>query len=170
MRLALVLAVALTLGACGGAEDAGGKAGTAPLPDLRVDEGVTFEKELGAHSPYVRERDGRTEMWASGGLSDPASVWFDMTGAPITFDKLQYGIGRDKLPPIDEPVYVPADDPRLVDDDLSFTDYGDLRYEDDAPVIGIHWRGVTRAYHERYLHFHEILNDTFEGLPVTVGW
>ncbi|WP_411962768.1 DUF3179 domain-containing protein [Haloferax sp. YSMS24] len=62
-------------------------------------------------------------------------------------------IPRDAIPSVDAP---------------SFTD----RYEgpEDDDVISLTVGDETRAYPIRYLHYHEIVNDVVDGVPVAVTW
>ncbi|MEE9296441.1 MAG: hypothetical protein V3W34_15975, partial [Phycisphaerae bacterium] len=40
--------------------------------------------------------------------------WFDITGSPLDKHGFQFGIGKDTIPSIDDPVFVKPDDPRLL--------------------------------------------------------
>ncbi len=64
------------------------------------------------------------------------------------------GPPRDGIPPIDKPVFEPA------------ADYSGL--EPTEPVIGLTVGGEMRAYPLRILMWHEIVNDTVGGVPVSV--
>lgn len=65
------------------------------------------------------------------------------------------GVGRDGIPPIDNPQF----------DDLATAD---LWLQDASPVIALEVDGVARAYPLAILTRHEIVNDTISGLPVAV--
>ncbi|KAB1189056.1 MULTISPECIES: DUF3179 domain-containing protein [Haloferax] len=62
-------------------------------------------------------------------------------------------IPRDAIPSVDDP---------------SFTDTYDG--PDDDEVISLTVGDETRAYPIRYLHYHEIVNDSVAGVPVAVTW
>lgn len=66
------------------------------------------------------------------------------------------GPPKDGIPSIDEPVFRPV------------AETADLAPND--PVIGLQISGDARAYPLRVLIWHEIVNDTVGGLPVTVTY
>ena len=63
----------------------------------------------------------------------------------------------DGIPPIDEPEF------------LSVADNLDL-YNDNAPVVALEINGDARAYPAAVMIWHEIVNDTVGGVPVTVTY
>ena len=66
------------------------------------------------------------------------------------------GPGKDGIPPIDHPRFIPARD----------VDYLD----DEAPVFGLDHQGEYKAYPQSILVWHEIVNDTVGGRPVSVTY
>ncbi len=66
------------------------------------------------------------------------------------------GPPRDGIPPIDDPLFVPP------------SEANDLTHLE--PVIGIDIAGDARAYPLRILMWHEIVNDTVGGIPVTITY
>ena len=72
-------------------------------------------------------------------------------------DALSGGVPQDGIPSIDDPVY----------DDV---EYGDEIMDPDDPVFGIARDGVVRAYPQRILVFHEIVNDEIDGEGVAVTY
>ena len=62
-------------------------------------------------------------------------------------------IPRDAIPSVDDPEFVDTY-PGDPDDDVIVVEVG----------------GAARAYPLRYLHYHEIVNDVFEGRPIAVTW
>jgi len=66
------------------------------------------------------------------------------------------GPPKDGIPSIDDPKFVPIKEIN----DLAGTE----------PVIGVTINGETRAYPLRVLTWHEIVNDTLGGVPVTVTY
>lgn len=64
------------------------------------------------------------------------------------------GPPKDGIPSIDEPKFAPVAEI----DDLA----------DDEPVIGVVIGGEARAYPLRILIWHEIVNDSVGGIPITV--
>ena len=134
-------------------------------------DGSNFQRQLGKDNPKIRhEPDGRVFVWASGELDDPDADWYDFTGAPFPPEELQYGIGKDRIRAIDDPLFVSPDDPRLLE--IPPSPYRDEPVEtsDDIMVIGYLMEGEPRAYPTALLDRHEVVNDEFKGKPVAVGW
>lgn len=69
---------------------------------------------------------------------------------------LSGGPPKDGIPSIDDPVFIPV------------SQSADL--DDKEPVIGLEIDGDARAYPLRVLMWHEIVNDTVGGRPVTVTY
>ncbi len=92
--------------------------------------------------------------------------WFDITNMTHLEKKgFQYGIGKDKIAAIDDPVFVDADDPRVLEALKQTRDsLPDMR------VIGYAVGSDIRAYPVGLLNDHELVNDVIGGKPVTVGW
>ena len=120
------------------------------------------------HSRPIEERDGRRYLWAAGGPEIGAqgevrrseTIWFDVTGAKVDVKTFQYGIGKDKIPAMDEPNFVEADDPLLER----------IGIGPDMEVIGYEKDGVAKAYPIPIMSRHELVNDEFGGEPLLVGW
>lgn len=112
------------------------------------------------HTRAIIQRDGKTLLWAKEDPESRETLWFDMTGALVDPKKFQYGIGKDSIPAIDDPVYVDPDDPRLIQ-------FGILA---DHPIFGYEVDGIARGYSTILLGRHELVNDRFGDKPVTVGW
>ena len=74
----------------------------------------------------------------------------------VPYDEIRVGIqGRDRIPPIDRPV---------------FTDFlnADAWLNPEEPVIALEIGGAARAYPLQVLIWHEIVNDSLGGTPVSV--
>ena len=67
------------------------------------------------------------------------------------------GVGRDGIPPIDEPRFVPVAE-------------ADERLTDMEPVIALELNGEAKAYPLQILLWHEIVNDELGDVPVTVTY
>ncbi|MGR8942354.1 MAG: DUF3179 domain-containing protein [Gammaproteobacteria bacterium] len=67
---------------------------------------------------------------------------------------LRGGPAKNGIPAIDEPRFVAADQARF------------LRADDS--VLGIDYRGISKAYPVNILNWHEIVNDRFNGAPVVI--
>ena len=110
---------------------------------------------------HVETDDGRHLLWAQGPKDMESGEWFDVTDAPLDPALYGNGIGKDKIPAIDEPLFVSIQDANsLQEEDIN----------DDSLVIGYKHNGETKAYPIEILHFHELVNDVVGGKPVTVGW
>lgn len=127
---------------------------------------------LGKNSNKVIQKDGKTLLWAGGDPNDPdKSQWYDFTGSPIPAEELQFGIGKDRIRAIDDPLFVKPDDPRLKRIPASpYRRDERVNTPDDINVIGYVVNGEARAYPAALLDHHELVNDRIGGKPVTVGW
>ncbi len=112
------------------------------------------------HSKPIIERDGRLLLWANGQPGAQDAEWFDMTNSVIDPEKFQYGIGKDSIPSIDEPVFVAYGDPALASHGIT----------DQTQIIGFEHNGIARAYPVHLLNRHEVVNDEFNGEPFAVCW
>ena len=91
-----------------------------------------------------------SELFAS-----PIKNGFDLENSIISVDNiLSGGPPRDGIPSIDKPKFITAKE----------ADF--LKPEDR--VIGVSYKGVTRAYPIRILNWHEIVNDQMNGESVAV--
>ncbi len=125
---------------------------------------------LGSQSTKVRKQGNKTFLWASGPLDGPDAQWYDFTGSELPTKELQFGIGKDRIQAIDDPLYVPPDDPRLLK--LATSPYRHderVTTHDDLRVIGYLKGDEVRAYPVALLDRHELVNDRIGGKPVTVG-
>jgi len=105
--------------------------------------------------------DGRQLLWARGPRDATDGEWFDITGSPLRAEGYQYGIGKDSIRAIDQPIFV------AIDDREKLTAHG---ISDQSIVIGYADRGVAKAYPINILNRCELVNDEVGGKPVTVGW
>ena len=81
----------------------------------------------------------------------------DFTKATVAFSEIvSGGPPRDGIPPIDRPKFEPALEVEA--------------YADREPVIQLVFGDVARAYPLSVLTWHEIVNDTFAGVPVAVTY
>jgi hypothetical protein len=141
---------------------------------MRVRWAQAEEEEgvLGPDSVKIRRVGGRTFLYAEGDPASDTAEWYDFTGALIPPDELQYGIGKNTIRPIDDPLFVSPDDRRL----LEMIPSSSYRFEakpesvEDIWVIGYVEGGQAKAYPVALLDHHELVNDTIGGKPITVGW
>ena len=130
-----------------------------------------FRGLLGPENRKVRREAGRTYLWAKGDVSGTDGEWFDFTDSGIPTEELQFGIGKDRIRAIDDPLFVPPDDPRLLNLNRRPRPGGvALNTTNDLPVIGFVEGDDARAYPVPLLRGHELVNDRVAGKPVTVGW
>ena len=130
---------------------------------------------LGPRSRKIKRVGNKTFLWAGPrgvAPSRPEAKWYDFTGSIIPPEELQFGIGKDSIPAIDDPLFVSPDDPRLLDLGSNPYDRSEPtpKTADDIPVIGYSHGDDVRAYPVRVLDHHELVNDVLGGKPVTVGW
>lgn len=93
----------------------------------------------------------------------PANLRFSTHGWKTDFSKYNVpldeissgGPGKDGIPSIDKPAFVTSDEA------ASYLD-------DKKPVVVVELNGEARAYPIAILIWHEIVNDTIGGIPVTV--
>ncbi len=79
----------------------------------------------------------------------------DFSKTSIDFSEIRSGgPPKDGIPPVDEPTFSPVSQIK----DIKPTE----------PVVGLTIKGETRAYPLRILMWHEIVNDSVAGVPVTV--
>jgi hypothetical protein len=88
-------------------------------------------------------------------FASPTKNGFDLENSIIPVDEiLSGGPPRDGIPSIDNPKFITADK----------ADY----LKPDDRVIGINYKGESRAYPIRILNWHEIVNDKVKGDSVVV--
>lgn len=166
----------VTIAACDRARSESGARAEARAEQDASGNGTVVKRQeyrglLGKESWKIRREDGKTYLWAGGDQSGPGAHWYEFTDAPIPAAELQFGIGKDRIKSIDDPMYVSPDDPRLLT--LAGSPYrtGEKpKTVDEIQVIGYVRNGEARAYPVALLDRHELVNDRIGGKPVTVGW
>lgn len=99
-------------------------------------------------------------LWTTGASANPDTWKYewrktDFTKHSVPFSEIRSGgPPKDGIPPIDTPKFAPVGD---------VTDIGKTE-----PVVGLTIKGQTVAYPVRLLIWHEIVNDTVAGVPVTI--
>lgn len=82
---------------------------------------------------------------------------FDFTRHSVPLDEIKSGgPGKDDIPAIDSPRFVPA----------SRADF----LKDDDRVLAVELDGEARAYPAGILNWHEAVNDTIAKRPILVTW
>lgn len=80
----------------------------------------------------------------------------DFTNHTVPYKEiLSGGVPRDGIPAIDKPKFAQA---------------SELNIKGTEPVIGLNIGGEFKAYPLRILMFHEIVNDTLAGVPISVTY
>ena len=79
----------------------------------------------------------------------------DFTGAKISQGDLVTVLAKDGIPAINEPVFETAAE-------------GDDWLEDDDRIFGVNYEGVVKAYPQRIMNWHEIVNDKLNDKYVSV--
>lgn len=163
--------VAATLVLAWAAAGCGGEQSARPSGEVANDRVDAFGNQLGDGNPRIRSgSDGRVLVWASGDVEGPDGEWYDFTGAPFPPEELQYGIGKDRIRAIDDPLFVSPNDPRLLSIPPSRYRNEPVETMEDIMVIGYVMEDEPRAYPTALLDRHEVVNDEFKGKPVAVGW
>jgi len=135
------------------------------------DDAPKYRGLIGADSWKIKKEDGKTYIWAGGEKSGPGANWYEFTDAMIPAGKLQFGIGKDRIRSIDDPLFVKPDDPRLLKIPMSpFQRSEKPTTTNDLEVIGYVIGDEVRAYPTALLDHHELVNDRFGAKPVAVGW
>ena len=126
---------------------------------------------IGPKSLKIKRVDGKTFLSASRDPEGPDVQWYDFTGSVIPPGELQYGIGKDTIPAIDDPIFVSPDDPRLLKFGRSaYRKEARPKINDQIQVVGYVHGDQARAYPIALLDHHEFVNVDVGGKPVTVGW
>ena len=121
---------------------------TEPVPTATAAPAPTpTEATVRAEADWARElrRAGiRTGGWET-----------DFSKRSVPYNEIfSGGVPRDGIPPIDDPKFVSVED-------------ADKWLEEKEPVIALEIDGDARAYPLQILTWHEIVNDTVAGVPVT---
>ena len=134
------------------------------------DKPASLRGLLGPDSKKIRKEGEKTFIWA--GPNDRGeATWYDFTGSPINPAELQFGIGKDRIRAIDDPLFVSPNDPRLLSlRQSAYRSDKTPELNDEIQVIGYADGEVVKAYPVALLDVHELVNDEFHGRPVTVGW
>ena len=156
----LVALVAIGAIACGGAT---GKPTVTPSPaahdpvtPLQPTAEATPASQRAAPAVPVSRQPSGTRNVPARLVIGWGNTDFSKHSVPF-FEIISGGVGRDGIPPIDDPVFLNAsDDPEYM--------------EDDDPVIALEVEGEAKAYPLDVLQWHEIVNDELGGVPVTVTY
>ena len=149
---AAALAAVLVVAAC---SPAGGSDAeeSAALPGESVM--ATSGGEVVAESRVLEQVEQSTRVEGPSALDDPADP--ALPEPAVEVDRiLSGGPPPDGIPPIDQPHFEPASQVTWLDD--------------REPVLALDLEGQSRAYPVQILTWHEIVNDTVGGSPVSVTY
>lgn len=150
LRRRVLLGAALAVGFAACASD-DGDAGSAPDAEHEVTEARESEAE-----PFeVDQVEADPPSVEASALDDPRAAGFPEP--LIELDRLLAGgPPPDGIPPVDDPTFLRVDDVDFV--------------EDGEAVLVLEIDGDARAYPVQIMTWHEIVNDTVGGTPVTVSF
>ncbi len=142
-RAAILIAIAIALAACGGAN---------------VDS-IPNPQPTAPNSPDVMEDFDSQPIPAQ--LTTMAAIWeTDFSNSVIDLNELLVGIPasdpRDAIPPIDDPQFEPVPESDWI--------------QDQEPGVLIEIEGDARFYPLSIMTRHEIVNDDIGGIPVAVTY
>jgi hypothetical protein len=90
-----------------------------------------------------------------GALADPGETYDPVRAGEETPRGFRQLLGRDRIAPIYDPVFLAA---------------AATEWPEDALVIGVEIEGEARAYPVSYLNSREMVIDSIAGIPVLVTW
>jgi len=128
------------------------------LPESWAQLPTTFEKQLNVDSQLQNLKQDQSMTKSNKGetVIRDVSLQTDFTGAKVQKDELLQGcFGKDCIPSIDKPAFELARD-------------ANSWLHDDDRIFAINYKGIVRAYPQRIMNWHEIVNDDINGIPVTV--
>jgi len=128
------------------------------LPESWTQLPTTFEKQLKVDSQLQTLQKRKTVNKAKSGevVVRDVDLQNDFTGAKIQKEDLLQGcFGKDCIPSIDEPIFETAVQ-------------ADKWLQPDDRVFAINYDGILKAYPQRIMNWHEIVNDEINGTPVAV--
>ena len=147
----LTMSIALVAAACGGTGDVGTPEETSTTsidPTTTSDDPTPTTAAAGAAQGVLPEGPSALVSMRHDDFPDPL--------VPIE-EIISGGPPPDGIPPIDNPVFLP------VAENLEILDPAE-------PVVALEIEGDARAYPIRAMVWHEIVNDTVGGVPVSVTY
>lgn len=130
----------------------------ANLPESWTQIATTFEKSINVDTQIKNLRGGEQTMQKTNKgetVIREVSLQNDFTGAKVKKEDLLQGcFGQDCIPSIDNPKFETAQQANWL--------------RDEDVVFAINYKGLQRAYPQRILNWHEIVNDTISGDPIAI--
>lgn len=128
------------------------------LPKVWTQLPTNFENQFDVNKFFIKS-SSQTEGNAKPGSTvvRDVSLQNDFTGAKVKSSDLIQGCfgGKDCIPSIDNPKFESAKS-------------ANLWLRDSDLVFAIDYKGVEKAYPQRILNWHEIVNDEVAGVPIAV--
>ena len=128
------------------------------LPESWTQITTTFEKRVNVDSELAKLKGGTQLQKSKKGETVVRDVDLqnDFTGAKVAKEDLLQGCfgGKDCIPSIDNPKFEKAQDVTWL--------------QDEDVVFAVDYKGVKRAYPQRIMNWHEIVNDSIGGTPVAI--
>jgi len=130
----------------------------ANLPESWTQLPTTFEKRLNIDSQLqnLKQDNSMTKGKKGDMIVRDASLQNNFDGAKVKEEDLLQGcFGKDCIPSIDNPKFETADQ-------------ADIWLQGDDRVFAINYDGILKAYPQRIMNWHEIVNDEINGTPVAI--
>ncbi len=127
------------------------------LPSSWTQLASTFESQLNVDESLKKLKDDKSVEKAQPGTTviNEVSLQSDFTGAKVKQEDLLQGChGKDCIPAISNPTF----------DKVSETTW----LADEDIVLTISYKGVDRAYPQKIMNWHEIINETITGYPIAI--
>ena len=128
------------------------------LPASWTQLATTFENKFNIGSELDKLKGNQTVQKAKPGETVVREVTLqsDFAGAKVSKEDLLQGCsGKDCIPSIDSPKFETAQE-------------ADTWLAPDDRVFALEYNGVVRAYPQRIMNWHEIVNDDANGTPIAV--
>lgn len=137
--------------------DGGGRPGRCPSSDRRASRPSPWRSVLGFLSVLGLFALAQPAKAAPGVTAWQLEGWrTDFSTLMVEPSEIRSVIGRDNIPSIDSPEFVPV--------------ASEATLGDREPVISLKINGDARAYPLRIMMWHEITNDVVGGVPVSITY
>jgi hypothetical protein len=152
------VALILLLSACAGSGD--GPATQSPVAPESRGEPTAIAADQGDATAQLSEASDRAQpVLGPAGHYDTIQLSDDGVKHIVPLHQvIEGGPGKDGIPSIDNPSFVGAER------------WDEMGYDDDGLVIGVEVNGQRRAYPFQVLVWHEIVNDSIDGLPLLITY
>jgi len=129
------------------------------LPESWTNITTSFESRLNIDNQLqqLKGKDNQVKSAKPGKtVVNNVSLQSDFTGAKVSEEDLLQGCrGKDCISSIDNPIFETATE-------------ADAWLEPTDMIFALNFKGVTRAYPQRIMNWHEIVNDEANGTPIAI--